>query len=60
MAWSVLCSPGSFGGVDILKRYTNWSEREAKEFLAKRDTNPGEFVFLVARRTRKVSEISTK
>jgi len=37
MAWTVLRSPGSFGGVGILRRYTDWSEREAKEFLAKRD-----------------------
>jgi len=37
MAWTVLRSPGSFSGVDILRRHTDWSEREAKEFLAKRD-----------------------
>ena len=37
IAWTVLRSPGSFGGVDILQRYTDWSEREANEFLAKRD-----------------------
>jgi len=30
-------APGSFGGVDILKRYCDRSEREVKKFLAGRD-----------------------
>jgi len=35
--YSTLKSPGSFGSVKNLRRYSSWSEREVKQFLAKRD-----------------------
>ena len=36
--YSTLKSPGSFGSVKNLRRYSGPSEREVKQFLAKQDT----------------------
>ena len=35
--WNTLRSPGSFGGVRTLRRYSGQSERQAKSFLASQD-----------------------